>query len=313
MDQSYFVQEIDPNVKIMAMIKNTDSVDRYELKGMAMLQAVKTGKGREIFKVKVTRNQEFVDRHLEIVDSLHPFRSFKPTKLIRPTIPEVEILKTDTPEIKKMIRKLNIKTQSFFCDHNKFDKKFNSFEADLGKVFLCEEMNAINSFYETITSVMRSIMNCDRENKSAYGQFEFINVNRIEHINRKILAVNNKLIELEATYKDLKCHKCESMVREYEITLRTINQMREEHAEELEMAEQLRAEEDDVIAEDTYNINKFMTRHYPSMNRIPLRDICDKYKEVFNIKKTLKEMSEELTKYGWRVTNSKNIFYANRN
>ena len=49
------------------------------------------------------------------------------------------------------------------------------------------------------------------------------------------------------------------------------------------------------------------------MNRIPLRDICDKYKEVFNIKKTLKEMSEELTKYGWRVTNSKNIFYANRN
>jgi len=89
--------------------------------------------------------------------------------------------------------------------------------------------------------------------------------------------------------------------------------MREEHAEELEMAEQLRAEEDDVIAEDTYNINKFMMRHYPSMNRIPLRDICDKYKEVFNIKKTLKEMSEELTKYGWRVTNSKNIFYANRN
>jgi len=54
----------------MTMIKNTDSVDRYELIGMAMLQAIKTGKGKEIYKVKVTRNQEFVDRHLEIVDSL---------------------------------------------------------------------------------------------------------------------------------------------------------------------------------------------------------------------------------------------------
>jgi len=56
-----------------------------------------------------------------------------------------------------------------------------------------------------------------------------------------------------------------------------------------------------------------MTRHYPSMNRIPLRDICDKYKEVFNIKKTLKEMSEELSNYGWRITAVSNKYYANRN
>jgi len=79
------------------------------------------------------------------------------------------------------------------------------------------------------------------------------------------------------------------------------------------VADEIIESDENIIAENTYDVKKFMMKHYPTINRIPLRDICDKYKEDFGLKKTLPEMKEELTKIGWRVPVNSNKYFANRN
>jgi len=95
--------------------------------------------------------------------------------------------------------------------------------------------------------------------------------------------------------------------------INSISSFIETVADEIIESDMIEVEDENIIAEDTYDVKKFMMKHYPTMKRIPLRDICDKYKEDFGLKKTLPEMKEELTKIGWRVTVNSNKYFANRN
>ena len=47
------------------------------------------------------------------------------------------------------------------------------------------------------------------------------------------------------------------------------------------------------LGEDKFNIDKFMTKHYPTIRRVPMTDVCKKYKEVMNITMKQQDIKEQ--------------------
>ena len=254
------------------------------------------------------RNIMFVQRYQELFNHLIPIHTFQPKKLELPVIPKIEIEKNDSNEIKKMIRKLNIETQSFTCNHLTFDRKYDSFESDIGKVYLMQEKKDVDELIDRFVSVVMNIERRDKNNEDAYKISEEISLNEIKKINDKIIAINNKLIEIESFFKSLKCHKCERMMKKYMIVKETIEEMREELREERELAESL----NDEVGEEKYSVESFMKKHFPTVERVLLKDVCNKYKEVTGIHKTLTQMKDELDPLRFKVTNCKGKYYVTR-
>ena len=100
----------------------------------------------------------------------------------------------------------------------------------------------------------------DKNNKDAYKISEEISLNEIKKINDKIIAINNKLIEIESFFKSLTCHKCEHIMKKYLIVKETIEEMRQELREERELAESLNNE----VGEDKYSVESLtVVEHTP--------------------------------------------------
>ena len=254
------------------------------------------------------RNIKYVKRYQELFNHLIPIHTFQPKKLELPVIPKIKIEKTDSNDIKKMIRKLNVETQSFTCNHLSFDRKYDSFESDIGKVYLMQEKKDVDELIDRFVSVVMDIERRDKSNEDAYDISEEISLNEIKKINDKIIAINNKLIEIESFFKSLTCHKCEHIMKKYMIVKETIEEMREELREERELAESLNEE----IGEEKYSIDSFMKKHFPTVDRVLLKDVCDKYKAVTGIHKTLAQMKEELDPLMFKVTNVSRKYYVTR-
>ena len=138
------------------------------------------------------RNITYIQRYQELFNHLIPIHTFQPKKLELPVIPKIEIEKTDSNEIKKMIRKLNIETQSFTCNHLTFDRKYDSFESDIGKVYLMQEKKDVDELIDRFISVVMNIQRRNKNNEDAYDISEEISLNDIKSINDKIIAINNK-------------------------------------------------------------------------------------------------------------------------
>lgn len=251
-------------------------------------------------------NRQNVHHYQECFNAIIPFKVPDVKKLIKPNIPRIEVQKNDTAELKKLIRKFNIKSQSFTCDHTKQDKQFDQVESQIGKIFLSSEYKTYSSFIETLSSYIYAIHSSDEKGKQNNECNDNVLPSEIEKVNRAVISINNQLIEIGASYKSLTCARCDHIRLEYEETIRTVNEIREEIAEEFELASQ------EPIAEDNYSVQKFIQKNYPTMNRIPLRDICIKYKNEFGIKKTLAEMKTELEKIGFQVVCNHHKFFVKR-
>ena len=289
-------------------LTNPTRIDSYVMKRDEVRRHLMNNTLMNTLTLTQPRNIMYVTRYQELFNHLIPIHTFQPKKLDLPVIPKIEVEKTDSNEIKKMIRKLNVETQSFTCNHLTFDRKYDSFESDIGKVYLMKEKKDVDELIDRFVSVVMSIEQRDKRNEDAYKISEEISLNEIKKINDKIIAINNKLIEIESFFKSLKCHKCEHIMKKYMIVKETIEEMREELKEERELAESLNNE----VGEEKYSIDSFMKKHFPTVERVLLKDICDKYKTVTGVHKTLTQMKDELDPLQFKVTNCKGKYYVTR-
>ena len=234
-----------------------------------------------------------------IYNSLPSLLQPKKKKLEKPSIKKIEILKTDTQEIKNIIRKINRKTQTFRCDHNKIDKKFHSFESELAKIYSSPDIKIVNDFMSSLLHEINQIINKDNKDKTYQ-----INIvpSQLKKAQDAVISINGKINELNSFFESLTCVKCEKIIAEYEYALEEVDELRQEQQELLA-----------TVAEDKYSIKTFMSQQFPSMNRIKLSDVCNKYKELYGLHKTQAEMTEALEEtQSFRVSNVKNIKYVNR-
>ena len=176
-------------------ITNPTSIDKYIMRKDEVKYHLMNNTLLSVLNLSLPQNISYIQRYQELYNSIIPIHSFEPKKLEVPVIPKIEIESTDSNEIKKMIRKLNIETQSFTCNHLTYDRKYDSFNANIDKVYLMQEKKDVDDFINRIIRIVMSIEDKDRRNKNAYLLGEEIMLSEIKKINDKIIAINNKLIE----------------------------------------------------------------------------------------------------------------------
>ena len=209
-------------------VTNPTRIDKYIMRKDEVKYHLMNNTLLSVLTLSLPQNISYIQRYQELYNSIIPIHSFEPKKLEVPVIPKIEIEKTDSNDIKKMIRKLNIETQSFTCNHLSFDRKYDSFESDIGKVYLMQEKKDVDELIDRFVSVVLDIERRDKNNEDAYDISEEISLNEIKKINDKIIAINNRLIEIESFFKSLTCHKCEHIMKKYMIVKETIEEMRQE-------------------------------------------------------------------------------------
>ena len=107
-------------------LSNPTSIDKYIMRKEQVRYHLMNNDLLSIIKLSLPENIRYVQYYQELYNCIIPIHTFKPKKLEVPDIPKIQIESTDTNEIKKMIRKLNIETQSFACNHLVFDRKYDS-------------------------------------------------------------------------------------------------------------------------------------------------------------------------------------------
>ena len=149
-------------------LSNPTSIDKYIMRKEQVRYHLMNNDLLSTLSLSIEENIKYIQYYQELFNCLIPIHTFQPKKLEEPEIPKIQIEKTDTNEIKKMIRKLNIETQSFSCNHLAFDRKYDSFEADIGKVYLMQEKKDVDELINRFIHIIMNIEDKDRRNKNAY-------------------------------------------------------------------------------------------------------------------------------------------------
>ena len=82
-----------------------------------------------------------------------------------------------------------------------------------------------------------------------------------------------------------------------------------------DLKEQMEADEafKDQPAENKFDINSFMTKNYPTLERFTLSDVQKKYKASFGLFVKQDELASMIESTGrFRISASKNVKYVNR-
>jgi len=187
------------------------------------------------------QHKGIIERFIGLCRQVVPLVVPVPRKLTEAKVPYLEIQPKDTNEMRKMIDKLNIKTQSFTCNHRKIDEMYYRFEADIGKIYVSDDYRIVEEFFERVAGVIRSVKMdderlsikeeesrkaiCYTANKRKYDDDDDsddepsyvypvtsygvdITIKNVLEINKRITAINNELIKVAATFESLRCHKC---------------------------------------------------------------------------------------------------------
>ena len=247
-----------------------NSNDLIHIEKQSVIDALKHGDDTLCKGVASVPHANFIERLVGLCKMIVPFALPVPRKLTEAKVPRVEIKSTDTKDIRHMIDKLNIKTQSFTCNHYRQDEMFYRFEADIGRIYVSEEYKAVEAFYEKVAGLLMSIKKMaieaskpkqskghdstvragifdDSDDDEFYDDLRptdlrvyanKVTLEEVNELNRKVTSVNNELIKVSATFDALRCHKCEHIIKEYEITSEIIERLRQELKEEMDLAEQ---------------------------------------------------------------------------
>lgn len=261
----------------------------------------------DMLDIKRENNKEYINNYIELfnsVGSLIPI--IAPKKLVIPVIEEVEFEDDDSEEIRDMIDKLNIKTQSFTCDHTKKDKLYYAANSQYADLLLSKDYKEYERMCESFVHWIDGIRIADSYDVDGSEYKDKIAPYELKQLAKLTLAINKDINNINAQFKSLQCAKCEKIRKLYDITMKIITRKRSEIKKRKEQA-------NNVIIEDKYQIKDFMIKNYPTVERVPLSDICNDYKETFGLKLTQTDMKTKLEETGlYKVTAVSHKLFATR-
>ena len=260
--------------------------------------------------VELERNQEFLDQIMEYAVKIPCIDAPVLDIDVEPLeFPEIQYEREDSQEIRNMIRKINLKTQTFTCDHSKFETKAITYQADALELRNNKELKKeIDGFYTELAKLVWKIKEKDRQGKN-FKDYNFIISSNVNKIIEAACNFSAKVLKFNAKYVSLKCVKCEKLKKEYEYVCRQIEQLRQEQREIKE--EQIRKLQQEVMTGSS-DIEEFMEQYFPGVGRLKLMDVVKMWK-IVNGKTKQEEMKAKLEETGqWRITNVHRIFWATR-
>ena len=264
--------------------------------------------GNSYYELQLEKNKQYLDKINNILKKLPKIVDFVKEKPVIPEFDEIEVLKTDSNEIKKFIRKANYDFLGFHCNHKDFDKQYDKVDSEIAKLFESNEYKEYDKMIESFALVLHHIIKYDEMGKV----LEHYEVLELESNAKKlvdlILKISAKVISVNANVRS-SCPKCNATVRKYNYVLKEVQRMREELYEQ----EEIDKEYEEKPAEEKFSMKKFMDDNFPTVDRFLLSDVKDKYKKTFGINLTiakLKELIEETNKF--KITNCKGKYYVSR-
>ena len=284
----------------------TDSVSEYNVK----IEQIKKDLLNHSLNIHVNlqRNQQYLNDIVTIAYSLPQLIDYSKTKPVIPEFDEIEVLKTDSAELKKFIRKVNYEMIGYHCNHKVINEQVDKIYKNMSDLYTSNDFKQYKEFINLLAMIVWNIKNRDDMDK-IYKDTELIPTKtEVEKIINIIVSLNGKISETNAKTNP-ECSKCKATVRKYEYSLREIQRMREELREQNEIDEQIT----NTPAEEKYDFKAFMTRNYPSIDKFQLKDVKDKYKREFKQSKTYAELIEMINETKiFSVKNVHNVYYVTR-
>lgn len=258
--------------------------------------------------LKLQRNKEYLNDIVTIAYSLPKLIEYSQTKPIIPEFDEIKVLKTDSGEIKKFIRKVNYEMIGYHCNHKVMNEQCEKIYKSVSDLYTSNDFKQYKEFINLLASIVWNITDRDRMNK-VFKDVEIIpNKMEVEKIINIIVSLNGKISETNAKTNP-ECSKCKSAVRKYEYCIREVERMREELKEQNEIDEEIANKPD----EEKYDFKEFMKRNYPSIDKFQLKDVKEKYKKEFKQNKTYAELISLIDKTKmFTVTNNHRTYFVNR-
>ena len=258
--------------------------------------------------LKLQRNKEYLNDIMTIAYSLPKLIEYSQTKPIIPEFDEIKVLKTDSGEIKKFIRKVYYEMIGYHCNHKVMNEQCEKIYKNVSDLYTSNDFKQYKEFLNLLAMIVWNIIDRDRMNK-VFKDVELMPTKtEVEKIINIIVSLNGKISETNAKTNP-ECSKCKSVVRKYEYCIREVERMREELREQNEIDEEIANKPD----EEKYDFKEFMKRNYPSIDKFQLKDVKDKYKKEFKQNKTYAELSEMINETKmFVVKNVHGTYFVNR-
>jgi hypothetical protein len=319
----------------------------------------------KIMLLKKNRMNEFIENNIEkkkknreliaklkniqtLYSSLPPIEDFAPVEEIkRVEIPKIRIEQTDSKEIKKYIKRINEKTQTFACDHKRINMKCKTLKAKFGDIFNSDEYKDLQKIDEIFSSMIyfliqypdKVIDEASFDDRELYHEMSDRMIELFKKHNKQLerscnidypleyakykqylfeiarryrIEFNEQIIELNANNDESVCLTCQTYVNRYNYAIQEIKEERE--ALNTKIKNIKHDDDDDVEIEDEpQTLSEFIEENYKNVGGINgelLRPILDSYKQKTGIKILLKDADENLAGSKYRVVSPAGTKYV---
>ena len=299
------------NMNTMFSIANSCSGNEYDLKISTIIEHIFSNEFK--IDVQVMQNHKYIQQILNILSNIPQLQEINKHKVTIPEFDEIEVMKGDSAEIKKFIRKANYDFLGFHCNHKTIDKNYEKFDALIADIYSSADFVEYRRIYREIGTFIHNITKYDKLGKDAQRESGDHYVEDTESNAKKlvdlIIKINSKIISANSTLIK-ECSKCKATVKKYNYVIKEVQRMREEYHEQLNPSTD---DDQDLPAENTYSILQFLNDEFPTVDRFPLSDVKNRYKQKFGLSLTIQEMKTKLEETNmFTITRCKNKYYVNR-
>lgn len=256
----------------------------------------------------ITENSNYLVIIQDIVDSLPKLPDIKQQRLTIPEFDEIEVMKHDSAEVKKFIRKVNYEFLGYHCNHKVIDHDCDMIYKNTTDLIECKEFKEYNEFLTNMSHCVWNIRNRDQYKKVWKEVYLLPTGSEVKKLIDNLIALSGKISAYNAKMNPT-CSKCNAALRKYNYSVKEIQRMREEFDEQKEID----INYSDKPAETKYDMKTFLNENYPTIDEFPLSDVKDKYKKKFGIAKTFAVLSKEIedTKL-FKVSNIHRTYFVKR-
>ena len=298
------------NMNAMFTLANSCNTNEYEFKISKVIEQIFSNDFN--IDIHVMQNHKYLQQILKILSNIPQLQEINKHRVVIPDFEEIEVMKTDSAEIKKFIRKANYDFLGFHCNHKTIDKNYEKFDALIADIYSSPEFVEYRRIYREIGGFIHKITEFDKLGKDAQCDSDAHYVEDTEYNAKKlvelIIKINSKIISANSTLIK-ECSKCKATVKKYNYVIKEVQRMREEYNEQLMPS----TDDQDLPAESTYSILQFLNDEFPTVDRFPLSDVKSRYKQKFGLSLTIQEMKTQIEESNmFSITCCKRKYFVNR-
>ena len=153
------------NMNTMFSIANSCSGNEYDMKISTIIEHIFSNEFK--IDVQVMQNQKYIQQILNILSNIPQLQEINKHKVTIPEFDEIEVMKGDSAEIKKFIRKANYDFLGFHCNHKTIDKNYEKFDALIADIYSSADFVEYRRIYREIGTFIHNITKYDKLGKDA--------------------------------------------------------------------------------------------------------------------------------------------------